>query len=68
MAPEREYELYHYTPSLPAAVIFVIAFFALTAIHTYRMTKNRLWFCIPFVVGGLCMLPLSLHSTVRNDH
>ncbi|KAL8637215.1 MAG: hypothetical protein Q9228_005488 [Teloschistes exilis] len=53
MASEREYELYRYTPSLPAAVIFVIAFFALTAIHAYRMTKNRLWFCIPFVVGGL---------------
>ncbi|KAI4192265.1 MAG: hypothetical protein LQ350_008678 [Teloschistes chrysophthalmus] len=53
MAQEREYELYHYTPSLPAAVIFVVVFFALMGIHTYRMIKNRLWFCIPFVVGGL---------------
>lgn len=46
--------LYDYDPSLPAAVIAVIIFAILSAAHGWRMIKHRTWFCIPFVIGGLC--------------
>lgn len=50
------YPLWRYIPSLPAAIVFTILFSILTIGHTWRMVRHRLWFCIPFVVGGLCKL------------
>lgn len=46
--------LYRYSPSLVAAIIAIIAFAILTLLHTYRMIKSKLWFCLPFTIGGLC--------------
>lgn len=48
------YQLWHYLPSRPAAIIFIIIFFILTGGHTWKLFRNRLWFGIPFVIGGLC--------------
>ncbi|KAF2874001.1 RTA1 like protein-domain-containing protein [Massariosphaeria phaeospora] len=48
-----EHKLWHYTPSIAGGVIGAIVFFILTAFHTWRLVKNRTWFCIPFVIGGL---------------
>jgi hypothetical protein len=45
----------HYTPSLPVAIVSSIAFTVLLCAHTYRLIATRTWFCIPFVVGVLCM-------------
>ncbi|VUC35075.1 unnamed protein product [Clonostachys rosea] len=47
------YPLWRYIPSLPAAIIFVIIFAILTGLHMWKMFRHRMWFCIPFVIGGV---------------
>ncbi|EXL96622.1 RTA1 like protein-domain-containing protein [Fusarium oxysporum II5] len=47
-----DFYLWSYVPSIPAAVIFIILFLVLSVAHTWKMIHNRLWFCIPFVIGG----------------
>ncbi|KAL8697553.1 MAG: hypothetical protein Q9224_002255 [Gallowayella concinna] len=52
--PERgEYDLYHYSPSVSAAAVAIVAFAVLTILHMYRMIKTSLWFCVPFTLGGI---------------
>ncbi|KAK3209336.1 hypothetical protein GRF29_69g1480301, partial [Pseudopithomyces chartarum] len=48
-----EYKLWSYTPSTAGGAIACITFFILTTLHAWRLIKNRTWFCIPFVIGGL---------------
>ncbi|OAL31116.1 hypothetical protein AYO20_08351 [Fonsecaea nubica] len=47
-----DFKLYHYDPSLVAAVIFVILFAVASFLHTYQLIRTRTWFFIPFCVGG----------------
>ncbi|KAJ3460678.1 hypothetical protein MRS44_011545 [Fusarium solani] len=47
-----DFYLWSYVPSMAAAVIFTIVFAVLSAAHTWKMTRCRLWFCIPFTIGG----------------
>ncbi|KAI8650744.1 hypothetical protein NCS57_01409100 [Fusarium keratoplasticum] len=47
------YPLWRYLPSLPAAIVFVVIFGILTIGHAWKMFRHRMWFCIPFVVGGI---------------
>jgi hypothetical protein len=68
-----EYKLWNYTPSVAGGVVGAIAFAILTSLHTYRLIRNRTWFCIPFVIGGLVSIKLArrcalepLHHAVRN--
>ncbi|KAJ5792978.1 uncharacterized protein N7503_008956 [Penicillium pulvis] len=49
----RAYKFWNYVPSLPAAVIFMLGFLALTGLHTWKMIKTKTWFCIPFTIGGI---------------
>ncbi|OIW34302.1 RTA1-domain-containing protein [Coniochaeta ligniaria NRRL 30616] len=46
------YLLWHYIPSIAAAIVFAIIFALLTAVHLWRMIQTRMWFCLPFVIGG----------------
>ncbi|KAI1097465.1 RTA1-domain-containing protein [Jackrogersella minutella] len=48
-----DYYLWKYVPNLPAAAIFAVLFGVATGFHLYRIIRTRLWFCLPFVVGGL---------------
>lgn len=48
--------LWKYLPSIPAAILFLVLFAALTSAHCWRMVKMRAWFCSTFAVGGLCTL------------
>ncbi|KAL1898894.1 hypothetical protein Sste5346_003305 [Sporothrix stenoceras] len=48
-----DYYAWKYLPSLPASIVFCVLFGILTIAHSYRLYVNRLWFCIPFVVGGI---------------
>jgi hypothetical protein len=48
------FALYRYTPSIPAAAVFVGIFLVLSIPHLIRMIRNRTYFFIPFVVGLLC--------------
>ncbi|KJR84043.1 RTA1 domain protein [Sporothrix schenckii 1099-18] len=47
-----DYYAWKYLPSLPASVLFCVLYGILTIAHSYRLYINRLWFCIPFAVGG----------------
>lgn len=49
-----DFKLYRYNPSLAAAIIFIVLFFTVTALHFYQMLRTRTWIFIPFVVGGVC--------------
>lgn len=44
-------EYYQYDPSLPAAVIFIIAFSLSGFYHAYQVSRLRSWYFIPFVFG-----------------
>lgn len=55
LKPFREnYYLWHYVPSTAAAVLFVVLFSLASSLIIWRIVKTRNWYCIPFVVGGLC--------------
>ena len=54
------FKLYRYVPSLAAAVVATVVFGSLSVAHIFRIVRNKTWFCVPFVVGGLCMLSSSL--------
>ncbi|KAG6363809.1 hypothetical protein INS49_008912 [Diaporthe citri] len=45
------YYLWHYVPSMPGAIIFLILFIVAAAAHSYRMFRFRQWFYIPFILG-----------------
>lgn len=49
-----EFVFYAYRPSLPAAVIFTVLFFASAGWHSYQLFRHRTWYFIPFVLGCLC--------------
>ncbi|KAI9738352.1 MAG: hypothetical protein M1834_008850 [Cirrosporium novae-zelandiae] len=46
------YVFYHYDPSMGAAVLFVILFFATTHLHVFQTIRRKTWYLIPFIVGG----------------
>ncbi|CAG8947971.1 unnamed protein product [Penicillium salamii] len=48
-----EYVLYHYTPSLVAAVIFAVIFFLTTAFHLWQRVRSHAKYFNPFIVGGI---------------
>jgi hypothetical protein len=47
-----DFYLWKYVPSMPAAVIFIVIFLGLSIAHTWKMWTKRMWFCLPFVIGG----------------
>lgn len=57
-----DFRLYRYTPSLPAAIISVVVFAVLTAVHVWRLKKARAYYFTAFTVGGVCTLPLSAET------
>ena len=49
-----DFKLYRYTPSLVAAIIFIVLFVLATAYHLYQVIRTRFWYFTIFVVGGAC--------------
>lgn len=43
-------------PNSGAAILFTILFILATTIHTYQLLRTRIWWFIPFLVGGYCEL------------
>jgi hypothetical protein len=41
--PEDVFEYYRYTPSIAAAVIFIILFSITTALHLYQLARIPTW-------------------------
>jgi hypothetical protein len=54
-----EVYLWKYVPNLAAAIAFTILFLFLTMVHGWVMWRARLWFCLPFFIGGICESHLS---------
>ncbi|KAJ5947827.1 hypothetical protein N7466_000842 [Penicillium verhagenii] len=48
----RSYKFWNYAPSIPAAVIFMLLFMALTGLHSWKLFTTKTWFCIAFTIGG----------------
>ncbi|KAH8782680.1 RTA1 like protein-domain-containing protein [Diaporthe sp. PMI_573] len=48
-----DFKLYRYTPSLPAAIVGVVVFATLTALHTGRLFKARAFYFTAFTIGGI---------------
>lgn len=62
------YPLWRYIPNVGAAGTFVALFALATAPHVWVMVKRRSWFCIPFVIGGLCKSRLLVYlSSPRRE-
>jgi hypothetical protein len=59
---EEVFEFYRYSPSIVAAVIFIIRFSTTTALHIYQLLRTQNWIFLPLVLGGLSMYPPSLFS------
>ncbi|KAJ5716736.1 hypothetical protein N7488_002382 [Penicillium malachiteum] len=47
------YYVWHYVPSIAAAVIFVLLFGVVTSYHFWKLFKTKVRFTIPFAIGGL---------------
>ncbi|TAQ86309.1 hypothetical protein B7494_g5365 [Chlorociboria aeruginascens] len=51
MATDK-YQYYKYTPSLPAAIIFLVCFLITTSLHVVQAFRKRTYYFIPLIVGG----------------
>jgi len=49
-----DFKLFRYNPSMAAAIIFLILFLLITALHFFQMIRTKTWIFIPFVIGGVC--------------
>lgn len=47
---------YYYAPSMGAAIVFAVLFFAATTLHIYQMSKTKAWYLTAFCCGGICAL------------
>ncbi|TLD09972.1 hypothetical protein PgNI_05417 [Pyricularia grisea] len=53
METPLKFVFYAYTPSLPAAIIFIILFALSTVWHIKQLFQSRTWYFLPFIVGCL---------------
>ncbi|CAG7919407.1 unnamed protein product [Penicillium olsonii] len=62
-----DFVLYRYTPSLVAAIIFIVLFVLTTAFHLYQVIRTRSWYFLIFVAGGACYICRALaHNDKQN--
>ncbi|KAF4434514.1 RTM1 [Fusarium acutatum] len=47
------FALYHYDPSIAAAVIVALVFIGVTLLHFWQLVRERCWFMIPLAIGGI---------------
>ncbi|GIJ87059.1 hypothetical protein Asppvi_005961 [Aspergillus pseudoviridinutans] len=52
MSSNNGFVLYHYEPSLPAAIVFSVLFNITTLAHLYQRFKSGSKYMNPFIVGG----------------
>lgn len=48
-----QFVFYYYQPLMAAAITFIVLFGLATLLHSFQMVKQRTWFMIPFVIGGI---------------
>ncbi|MCJ1294180.1 hypothetical protein MMC34_005737 [Xylographa carneopallida] len=49
---DSNFNCYHYSPSLAAAIVFIVLFVAVTVLHIFRLLRTRTWYFTALVVGG----------------
>ena len=49
-----DFQYYLYTPSLAAAIVFVVVFAISTSLHLWQGIRGRTWYMIPLIIGGTC--------------
>ena len=54
----RPFAYYRYEPSLAAAIIFTVLFSLTTFAHLFQLVRNRTWYFIPLLIGGIRKEPL----------
>ncbi|CZR53714.1 related to Rtm1p [Phialocephala subalpina] len=54
-----DYYFWKYLPSQVASITFIVLFLVIFVLHSWRICKNRSWFCIWFAIGCLCSNPLT---------
>ncbi|PVH74220.1 RTA1-domain-containing protein [Cadophora sp. DSE1049] len=47
-----DFKYYHYDPTMVGAVIFIVLFLTTTTLHCYQLLRTKVWFMVPFVIGG----------------
>jgi hypothetical protein len=62
MAGKGTYLLFHYNPSLAAAVVFILLFTITTFLHLFQLVKRRTLYFIPFLIGGFCEYIMNLRD------
>lgn len=61
----KEHDIWTYTPSPAAALVFLILFALLTLWHLIVGIPRRVWYFIPLIIGGLCeSLPSCLRRAI----
>ncbi|KAJ5490974.1 RTA-like protein [Penicillium diatomitis] len=65
MSPDN---LYGYTPSIPAAVIFAVLFCGTTLAHLIQMMKFQCWYFLPFTTGGIFQIVGYVCRVVAHYH
>ena len=66
-AESFDFQLYRYTPSLPAAIVSVAVFAILTSLHIWRLVRVKAFYFTPFVIGGVCTCSLALWKCRLNS-
>ena len=59
----RGVKLWYYVPNLPLAIAFAVLFAIVTAAHAWKLWRTRIWFCVPFVIGGVREFSLAAYQT-----
>ncbi|KAL1631052.1 hypothetical protein SLS56_004575 [Neofusicoccum ribis] len=57
------FKLYHYQPSVAAAVIFALLFLVTSILHLLQMIKAKTWYLIAQPYGEWKVMPYSIQST-----
>jgi RTA1 like protein len=63
-----DFKLYRYTPSLGAAIVFIICFGICAAFHGWKIFRKRIFYFIPVLIGALCKHGTKSSSSLRADH
>jgi hypothetical protein len=51
-----DFKLYRYTPSLGAAIVFIICFTICVGFHAWKTFQRRIFYFIPILIGAICKL------------
>jgi hypothetical protein len=62
------FKLHRYTPSLGAAIAFIICFDICADFHAWKIFHKRLFYFIPALIGALCIHRTTLPASLKIDH